>query len=194
LEPQRRESREAVKVFCASMADVFEDEPGLAPWRDRLWGLIEATPWLAWQLLTKRPENVARMAPWGAEWPANVWLGTSIENSRFTFRADLLREIPARIRFVSAEPLLDSLFRNGRSNRRPLELDGIDWLIAGGESGHRARPSQLDWFRELRDACADQGVAFFLKQLGGAGDKRGGDKAVLDGERRREIPQPLVPS
>src|SRR5204862_4360809 len=78
------------KVFCASMADVFEDHADLERWRVRLWELIEATPWLHWQLLTKRPENALRLAPWSDEWPENVWLGTSIENSRFTFRADIL--------------------------------------------------------------------------------------------------------
>jgi protein gp37 len=93
------------KVFCASMADVFEAHEELEPWRERLWALIEETPSLHWQLLTKRPENVGAMVPWKI-WPANVWIGTSIENSRFTFRADILRELPAAVRFVSAEPLL----------------------------------------------------------------------------------------
>src|SRR4051812_1594102 len=112
-------AREPMKVFCASMADVFEEHNELASWRMRLWELIEATPWLQWQLLTKRPENVARMVPWGSGWPTNVWIGASIENSRFTFRADLLRELPAVVRFVSVEPLLASVFQNGRPNRKP---------------------------------------------------------------------------
>lgn len=177
-----------LKVFCASMADVFEEHDALGPWRSRLWTLIEETPWLRWQLLTKRPENVKAMVPWRDAWPANVWIGTSIENSRFTFRAEIIREFPAAVRFVSAEPLLTSLFLNGRPNRRPLELAGIEWVIAGGESGHGARPMNEAWARELRDATHDAGGAFFLKQLGGYPDKRGKDKARLDGRLWRELP------
>jgi protein gp37 len=174
------------RVFCASMADVFEDHPELEPWRVRLWPLIEQTPWLEWQLLTKRPENVAAMVPWSDGWPANVWIGASIENSRHTFRADLLRELPASVRFISAEPLLGSLFLNGKPNRRPLELDGIDWVIAGGESGPNHRPLELAWVRELRDACLDRNVAFFYKQAGGRTPKAGGRE--LDGRTWDEFP------
>lgn len=179
--------RVPLKVFCASMADVFEERHELDRWRRRLWVLIEETPWLRWQLLTKRPENVAGMVPW-AVLPDNVWIGTSIENSRFTFRADILREIPARVRFISAEPLLGSLFRDGRPNRRPLELDGIHWIVVGGESGPRARQMDLEWARELRDASAAAGTAYFVKQLGGYPDKRGHEKALLDGRFWRELP------
>lgn len=177
-----------LKVFCASMADVFDDAAGLEQHRTRLWNLIEGTPWLHWQLLTKRPENVMRLAPWGDSWPDNVWIGTSIENSRFTFRADILRDIPAASRFISAEPLLASLFLNGRPGRKPLDLDGIDWIIAGGESGPRPRTMDMAWVREIRDAASDAGAAFFLKQLGGYPDKRGKDKALLDGRLWRELP------
>lgn len=177
-----------LKVFCASMADVFEDHTALPRWRARLWTLIDETPWLRWQLLTKRPENVTAMVPWHNEWPVNVWIGVSIENSRFTFRADILREIPAAVRFVSAEPLLASLFLSDRPKRQPLELDGIQWVIAGGESGRGARPMDEAWARELRDATHGAGAAFFLKQLGGYPDKRGHHKAVLDGRLWRELP------
>lgn len=176
-----------LKVFCASMADVFEDRADLEPWRHRLWELIESTPALSWQLLTKRPENVERMAPWST-WPANVWLGVSVENMRFTHRADVLREIPAAVRFISAEPLLSTLFGPAARNRRPLDLDRIDWMIAGGESGAGARPTSERWLLELRDACLDRGIAFFLKQLGGWPDKRGGAKALLEGQPWRELP------
>ena len=139
---QAERAERPAKVFCASMADVFEDHPELDTWRARLWPLIEETPMLEWQLLTKRPENVAAMTPWADRWPANVWIGTSIENSRHTFRADVLRRLPAAVRFISAEPLLGSLFLNRKENRRPLELDGIDWVIAGGESGPRFRGAE----------------------------------------------------
>ena len=147
------------RVFCASMADVFEARAELKPWRARLWPLIEQTPWLDWLLLTKRPQNVQRMVPWGDTWPGNVWLGTTAEDQR---RADLrvphLLESPARIRFISAEPLLG-----------PLSITrwrGLDWVIAGGESGHHARPTDPGWIRSLRDECRDSGVAFHFKQWG----------------------------
>jgi protein gp37 len=95
------------KVFCASMADVFEDHPDVVAPRERLWGVIEATPWLHWQILTKRPENVARMAPWGDGWPAHVWLGVSVENQRYADeRIPLLLASGAKTLFLSCEPLL----------------------------------------------------------------------------------------
>lgn len=182
-----------LRVFCASMADVFEDRAELERWRLRLWALIEQTPLLEWQLLTKRPENVASMVTWrGADWPGNVWLGTSVENSRHTFRVEILRELPAPVRFISAEPLLGSLFLNGKPNHRPLDLDGIDWVIAGGESGPRHRPLDLDWVRELRDACVDVGVPFFYKQQGGRTAKSGG--RLLDGRTWDEFPSAPVRS
>jgi protein gp37 len=177
-----------LKVFCASMADVFEEHPALQPWRERLWELVGQTPWLDWQILTKRPENVEAMVPWRNLWPANVWLGVSIENMRFTWRADMLRQIPAAIRFVSVDPLLGSLFGPPRRNRRPLNPEGIDWVIVGGESGPRARPTDIAWIREVHAGCVENGVAFFLKQLGGWPDKRGGEKAVPDGVRYQELP------
>jgi len=172
-----------LKVFCASMADVFEDHRALDLWRQRLWALIEETPLLDWQLLTKRPENVAAMAPWGDCWPENVWLGTSLENGRHTFRAN---ELPASIRFISAEPLLGSLFLNGKPNRQALELDGIDWVIAGGESGPRFRSVDLEWVRELRDACLDASIPFFYKQQGGRTSKA--DGRTLDGRTWSDFP------
>lgn len=184
------ESGRPTKVFCASMADVFEEREELRPWRERLWMLIDQTPMLHWQLLTKRPENVAAMVPWGGEWPTNVWIGTSIENSRHSFRVDILRELPAAVRFISAEPLLGSLFLNGTPKRRPLDLTGIDWVIAGGESGPRYRPVNLDWVRELRDACLLAKVPFFYKQRGGRTSKSGGRE--LDGRTWGDFPALLT--
>lgn len=159
------------RVFCASLADVFEPRPELEPWRSELVDLICETPELDWLVLTKRPE-LAR--DWWKKWrhdqtypespfeaitiPHNVWMGTSVENARFTWRADALREIPAAVRFISAEPLLGSLVTPGRYDdllwRNPLNLAGIDWLIVGGESGGpAARPMHPRWARELRDLC-----------------------------------------
>jgi protein gp37 len=147
------------RVFCASMADVFEVRAELNPWRARLWPLIEQTPWLDWLLLTKRPKNVRRMAPWGSRWPHNVWLGTTAENQKHAdLRIPELLESPARIHFISAEPLIG-----------PLSIarwSGIDWVIAGGESGHHARPTDPEWVRSLRDECHESGIAFHFKQWG----------------------------
>jgi protein gp37 len=147
------------RVFCASMADLFEGRADLNEWRAKLWPLIEQTPQLDWLLLTKRPQNVERMVPWKDNWPANVWLGTTAENQKYAdIRIAKLVAIKARIHFISAEPLLG-----------PLSLrqwGGIDWVIAGGESGHGARPTKPEWVRALRDECKEADVAFHFKQWG----------------------------
>ena len=149
------------RVFCASMADVFEARADLDPSRQRLWRLIEATPNLDWLLLTKRPEEVAGMVPWTGAWPANVWLGTTVEDQR---RADerlpQLAKLPAAVRFISAEPLLGPL-----AISEWLE-SSLDWVITGGESGPKARPSSPTWFRDLMNQCMRADVAFHFKQWG----------------------------
>jgi len=150
-------------VFCASMADVFEDRRDLDAPRERLWRLIGETPWLIWQLLTKRPENVVRLTPWGNDWPDHVWLGASAENQRFAEqRIPELLKVPARTHFLSCEPLLGPL------NLAPWmdSLPAIDWVITGGESGAKARPSHPDWFSDVRDQCVRAGIAYHHKQNG----------------------------
>lgn len=148
----------ASRVFCASLSDVFEPHPMVAPWREELWALIRATPHLHWQLLTKRPEEIAGMLPadWENGYP-NVWLGCSIENNDTVARADHLRQIPAAVRFISYEPALGPLTM--------LDLSGIDWLIYGGESGHGRRPDRYEWATSIERACHRHGVAFFMKQV-----------------------------
>ncbi len=157
------------KVFCASMADVFEVHPVAAvnaqmdAARTRLWSLIEQTPWLIWQLLTKRPENVAALAPWGHTWPENVWLGTSVEDHRrATSRIGVLAATGARTRFLSCEPLLEDL----DLTTWLTGPESIDWVIVGGESGPRARPMDPAWARSLREQCVAARVPFFFKQWG----------------------------
>lgn len=148
------------RVFCASMADVFEERDELIDARSNLFALIEATPALDWLLLTKRPHAITRLSPWGDDWPENVWLGTTVELQK---RADealpLLLDIPARVRFISAEPLLG-----------PLDLSryiyGLDWVITGGESGPKARPASPSWFRQLLNTCMAADVPFHFKQWG----------------------------
>jgi protein gp37 len=134
-------------------------------------------PQHTFQVLTKRAERLARIAS-RLPWPPNIWMGVSVESPAFQWRIQYLRKTPAAIRFISAEPLL----------ALDLELDGIHWLIAGGESQPGARHADTSWFQDLRDQCRRDGVAFFLKQLGGHPSKRGGDQALLDGCRWTELP------
>lgn len=148
------------RVFCASMADVFEPREDLDSWRSRLWALIEQTPWLDWLLLTKRPEFVGDLVPWDGSWPDNVWLGATAENQLWLVRrAQELARYPASVRFISCEPLLAPL------DLEPI-LNAVNWVIAGGESGAKARPSHPEWFRNLRDQCLASGIAFHFKQWG----------------------------
>jgi protein gp37 len=134
--------------------------------------------WHTFQILTKREARLVELAP-SLDWPQNVWMGVSIENRRFVDRADYLREIPAAVRFISAEPLLGPLVG--------LDLEGIDWLIAGGESGAKHRPVREEWVLELRDRCQDEDVAFFFKQWGGHRSKTGG--RLLRGRTWDEMPE-----
>lgn len=157
-------------VFCASMADVFEDHPAVIDARKQLWDLIDATPWLTWLLLTKRPENVRGMVPWEADWPRNIWLGTSVEDEqRARSRAGALCRFEGPYRkFLSVEPLLGEVDLGPYLETfEPGSFEpAIDWVIAGGESGAKARPMHPDWVRRVRDDCVWAGVAFLLKQWG----------------------------
>lgn len=147
------------RVFCASMADVFDADAPEGQ-RERLWPLIRETPWLDWLLLTKRAGRIARCLPadWGNGY-ANVWLGVTVDDRRNGLpRVAVLRSIPARVRFLSVEPLLEDL--------GAVDLSGIHWAILGGESGPGARVFLEDWARSLIRQCREQGAAPFVKQLG----------------------------
>ena len=175
------------RVFCSSVADVFEDRPDLVEHRDRLWALIKVTMNLDWLLLTKRPENVEHLMPEISWLAINGWLGVTAEDDEHArSRIPLLRCLSDRFAktFVSYEPAL------GRIDWRP-HLDGHnrpDWVIFGDESGRRRRDAELDWARETRDACATAGVAFHFKQW--CGD----DVPGLEGERTkaRKIHLPIL--
>ncbi len=170
------------RVFCCSLADVFDGESReiLDEWRKDLWALIEKTPNLDWLLLTKRPENVMEMVPWGRAFPGNVWIGTTVEDSKYAeIRLPILSEIPAAVRFVSAEPLLSDFSLKGYK---------VDWLIAGGESGTHFREVNPDHIRSLRDQCKSRGISFFFKQWGGRSPKENGRE--LDGREWSEFPTP----
>jgi protein gp37 len=162
---------------------VFEDHPVASDTRPRLWQLIRQTPWLDWQVLTKRADRIAENLPagWGAGWP-NVWLGVSIENNDYVWRADCLRAIPATVRFISYEPALGPLDR--------LDLTGIDWLIFGGETGPGFRTADLSWARDMEARCKAAGVAFFFKQQSHLFTER---LTLLDGREVKEYPQRRLP-
>lgn len=168
--------RRSRMIFVNSMSDLFHESVPV-DFVEQVFETMRAANWHTFQVLTKRPERVLQIAK-RLPWPANVWMGVSIENQHFCYRADLLRAIPAEVRFISAEPMLGPL--------KDLELNGIDWLIAGGESGLRHRPMDPEWVRQLRDKCMEQGVAFFFKQWGGRTSKAGG--RVLDGKTWSELP------
>jgi protein gp37 len=157
------------RVFCASMADVFEARKDLNDARARLWDLIIATPSLDWLLLTKRPHKISNLVPWKREWPQNVWIGTTVEHYRLAkLRIEALLAIPAVVHFLSCEPLLSRLDLS-------QWIHGLDWIIAGGESGANARQTDPAWFRSLRDQCVAAGVAFHFKQWGNWRPSRAGD-------------------
>ena len=153
------------RVFCASMADVFEWRSDLNPERRRLWELIQNTPNLDWLLLTKRPQNIEKLVPWQNDWPANVWLGTSVENQTLAEkRLPFLLRNAAAVRFLSCEPLLGHL--DLKPWFRKKGLHPIDWVIAGGESGGSSRPMHPDWATGLLRQCQSFDVPFHFKQWG----------------------------
>lgn len=143
----------------------------------RVFDVMVDTPQHTYQLLTKRPRRLARMAP-ELPWPRNVWVGVSVESQREAWRVAELRKVPAAVRFISAEPLLGPL---------SLDLSGIGWVIAGGESGPNHRPMNERWALDLRDQCASSGIAFFFKQWGGRTPKAGGRE--LDGRVWDQVPR-----
>jgi protein gp37 len=192
------------RVFCASLADVFDNQVDSA-WRADLFNLIATTPSLDWLLLTKRPQNIEKMLP--KDWPEhgrpNVWLGTTAEDQpRFDQRWPLLSRIPAAVRFISYEPAIGPVRLN------PAHAGQPDWLIAGGESGHGARPMKAVWARDVISDCVAFGVAPFFKQWGsiannplvaeqgmsakvaGLADQHGKGGGLLDGQLYRYFPNP----
>lgn len=208
------------RVFCSSMADVFEDHPTNNAERPKLWETIFGTEWLDWLLLTKRPENIASMLPdnWGDGYP-NVWLGTSVEDQdAANKRIPLLLQIPAAVRFLSVEPMLGPVdLINVSDGPRIFDcLNGLEigpmyqhtdqprisWVIFGGESGPGARPMNPRWVSEGLAQCKVARVPAFVKQMGsviarrvGWKDSKGGDWSEWPREMRvREFPKVQVPA
>lgn len=176
------------RVFCASLADVFDNQVP-SEWRRDLLVLIKSTPNLDWLLLTKRPQNIVRMLcdpaigapPWGDGWP-NVWLGTTAEDEHhYRQRWAHVAAVPACVRFLSYEPALGPI-----GNLDLGRVGAPDWVIVGGESGPRARPMDSAWARDVRDQCAAARVAYHFKQWGGRDKKATG--RLLDGREHLEFP------
>lgn len=176
--------REPRVVFVNSMSDLFHACVPVSFVRD-VFSVMADTPRHTYQVLTKRSHRLARLAD-RIDWPPNVWIGVSIEDAAQLQRIDHLRDVPAAVRFLSCEPLLGPL--------HGLDLTGIGWVIAGGESGPGCRPLDRTWVTDIRDACIAAGVPFFFKQWGGRTPKAGGRE--LDGVLWDEMPSPspaLVP-
>ncbi|MGQ9874488.1 MAG: DUF5131 family protein [Chloroflexus sp.] len=163
-------------IFVNSMSDLFHKDVPLA-FIQQVFDVMRRASWHQFQVLTKRAERLSELAP-VIDWPTNVWMGVSVEHAGYTFRIDHLRQTNAHIKFLSLEPLLGPL--------PDLNLDDIDWVIVGGESGPHARPMQAAWVRDIRDQCIRAGVPFFFKQWGGPVKKRTG--RLLDGRTWDEWP------
>lgn len=163
-------------VFVNSMSDLFhEDVP--VEFIQRVFEVMERCPQHVFQVLTKRSERLLKLRE-SLPWPANVWMGVSVESPDYTWRINDLRETPAAVRFLSLEPLLSPI--------ADLQLERIHWVIVGGESGPGARPMRVEWVRELRDQCQAEGVDFFFKQWGGVNKKKTG--RLLDGRTHDDMP------
>jgi protein gp37 len=176
--------RRSRMIFVNSMSDLFhKDVP--RSFIDAVFETMEVANWHVFQVLTKRSslmrdylkQRYATAAP-----PTHIWVGVSVEDARSRARIQHLREAPAAVRFLSVEPLIGAVGE--------VDLSGIHWVIAGGESGPGARPMAIDWARELRDQCSEQEVAFFFKQWGGIRPKTGGRD--LDGREWNELPVPVA--
>lgn len=163
-------------IFVNSMSDLFHKDVPF-DFILRIFQTMEKASWHTFQILTKRSERLLELAPY-LPWPENVWQGVSVENEKVSYRIDHLRKVPAKVRFISCEPLIGPLDN--------LNLDGIHWVIVGGESGPGARPMHPDWVRSIRDQCNKQNVAFFFKQWGGVQKHRTG--RILDNRTWDELP------
>jgi len=183
---EARGSRRRPRVFCASMADVFEDRRDLDAERAKLWPLIESCTRLDWLLLTKRPDVMRRLLPWQGSPLRHVWAGTTVEDQRAAdTRIPVLREIGATIRFLSVEPLIG-----------PVRIDdwsGINWAIIGGESGPSCRPCEVSWIGDLVESAKSAGVAIFVKQVGAKPTVGGVRLPIVDskGGALRDIPKAM---
>jgi protein gp37 len=174
---QPKRWREPSMIFVNSMSDLFHEQMPIS-YLKQVFEVMEDCPQHVFQVLTKRHKRLLEIAELEIlTWPDNVWIGVSVETQKYVERVDYLRKVPAKVRFLSCEPLLGPL---------ELDLEGIHWVITGGESGHDHRPIEQQWVRDIRDQSKKAGVAFFHKQWGGVTPKAGGRK--LDGKLYNEFP------
>jgi protein gp37 len=169
--------RKPQRIFVNSMSDLFQKEVPLS-YILRVFDVMRSAYWHQFQILTKRSDNLRELDHL-IDWPANVWMGVSVENKDYAWRIDDLRHTYAQTKFLSIEPLLGPI--DG------LDLAGIDWVIVGGESGPKARPIQRNWVVDIHRQCRQAGVAFFFKQWGGVNKKQSGRE--LDGRTYDEMPK-----
>ncbi len=172
--------RKSQTIFVNSMSDLYHQEVPLA-FIQKAFAVMRRAHWHRYQILTKRAERLAELAP-KLPWAPNIWQGVTVEHPVYASRIDLLRQTEAHVKFLSLEPLLAPMPR--------LNLRAIDWVIVGGESGPGARPMEADWVREIRDRCVGSGVPFFFKQWGGV--RKGRNGRLLDGRTWDEMPQPVL--
>lgn len=163
-------------IFVNSMSDLFHEDIPLE-FIQNIFATMNQAQHHIFQILTKRSSRLKELAP-GLKWTPNIWMGVTAESSKYLYRVDNLRSVPAGVRFLSIEPMLSSM--------KGLRLDGIGWVIVGGESGPGARPMNIDWVREMRDACVKEKVPFFFKQWGGPNKKKAG--RILDGRIWKQFP------
>lgn len=164
-------------IFVNSMSDLFHDQVPL-PYIREVFSVMRTAHWHQFQVLTKRSERLRELSG-SLEWPTNVWMGVSVERQDYLHRVDHLRTTGASVKFLSIEPLLGPL--------EQLDLQGIDWVIVGGESGAGARPLDLSWVTSIRDQCKESSVPFFFKQWGGTNKKRSG--RLLEGRTWDGMPE-----
>lgn len=167
-------------IFVNSMSDLFQEGVSL-DFIQRVFGVMRRAHWHRFQVLTKRADRLAELAP-SLDWAPNIWMGVSVENADYVDRIDDLRSTGARIKFLSLEPLLGPLPR--------LDLGGIHWAIVGGESGPKARPMREEWVLDIQRQCRDAGVPFFFKQWGGKNKKKAG--RLLNGRVWNGMPDVTV--
>jgi protein gp37 len=187
LRPKRFEQplhwRKPSLIFVNSMSDLFHEHMPLEVLQ-KLFDIMRQCPQHIFQILTKRHQRLVEIAS-ELTWHDNIWMGVSIENQDCAVRADYLRQVPAKMRFLSCEPLLGPV---------KIDLAGISWVIVGGESGSRYRPFDIEWARDIRDQCRQAGASYFLKQLGGHPEKRHKLSDFPEDLRIREMPHNREPA
>ena len=167
-------------IFVNSMSDLFHENVPLE-FILRVFDVMRQASWHTFQVLTKRSQRLAELSP-EIQWPDNVWMGVSVENADYSFRIDDLRQTQAKIKFLSLEPLLGPISQ--------LDLDAINWVIVGGESGPSARPMNEEWVIEIKDQCLAHNVPFFFKQWGGTNKKKAG--RLLEGRTWDAVPSAIL--